>query len=71
MIIPDTEAEAIRQGRSGLSAAMAAAGPAAAGGDTINVYLLDRMEVRTPRDIGSALTMLNETGHLRTRPAGG
>jgi phage-related minor tail protein len=62
MVIPAGPADVVRDWFGpGMDSLMAGAG---AGGDQINVYLLDRMEVRTPRDIGAALTMLNETGHL-------
>ena len=44
---------------------MAMAG--ASGGDTYNVNLLDRMEVRSVRDIGAGLRMLGETGNLGRR----
>lgn len=34
------------------------------GGDTYNVNLLDKLEVRSVRDIGSGLRLLGESGHL-------
>lgn len=48
------------------AASVAPVGGAPLGGNTINVNLLDRMEVRSPRDIGDGLRILEERGHIGT-----
>jgi hypothetical protein len=46
------------------AAAIRPASVAASGGDTYQIHLLDKLEVRSVRDIGSGLRMLGEQGHL-------
>lgn len=63
--VPETNGRILSASQS--IAAMSAVSSDGAGGDTIQVNLLDRMPMRSVRDIGDGLRMLERRGYLRRR----